>query len=115
MGNLTVPFEAKITMNPVAGEVLDYPTATTYTNCGNGSSKINNANFHFTYKTLQHYSTFGVWSDVWRTALEEYVPGTSQIQLTVNYAFANNIGLVDFWYCQYVNGVQSNCHEFYLN
>lgn len=88
--NFIYPYEALLTYNPVAGETIE-EVSRIFTSCENNTVII--PAFHWKYKTIAHYESWGDYSDVWRTGLHEYTSNH-----VYNYIFAKNIGMVDFWH-----------------
>jgi hypothetical protein len=86
------PGEAKITIAPVVGEVIDTSSRVTKS-CTDDTVLI--PAYHWRYRTIEHLDTWRGYSDVWHTGLIEFNNGTPA---TYNYVFAKGIGMVAFWY-----------------
>ncbi len=104
-GQVMIPFEAKITNSPVAGETIGPVQTITYTRdraCEFPPATATQTTSYWRYMTIGHYVSWGIFSDVWRTGLHECgtvancasYPGQS----VYNYAFKRGVGLIDFWY-----------------
>lgn len=105
LGQVMIPFEAKITISPQAGEVIPPTLTTTYTGqnvCNNPPAASPTVQSYWTYRTIGWYQNWGVFPDVWRTGLHECgviancTPTAGQT--VYNYAFMRGVGMVDFWY-----------------
>jgi hypothetical protein len=88
--NLIYPYEALLSYSPIAGESIEEHSRV-FTGCSDNTIIV--PDFHWKYKTIAHYATWGDFSDVWRTGLHEYTS-----MHVYNYVFANGIGMVDFWH-----------------
>jgi len=88
------PFLPKLTYRPVQGEQL---TGCSYLlgPCGFTNKNLNTFDC-WTYRTLQHFDTWGSFADVWVTSLDENVSNFGNSKY--NYAWARGIGLVHFWF-----------------
>ena len=86
------PGEAKLTMAPVAGEVIAESSRVT-ADCG--SAAVTNAAYRWRYRTIEHLDTWRGYSDVWHTGLIEFNGGTVPAAV-YNYWFARGIGMVGF-------------------
>ena len=95
-GAVKIPPEAIITNAPVAGESIDSPSTTVYAGCDSGV--VQSSAFHWRYRTIAHYATWGIFPDVWRTSLREYASDNSGY--VYNYAWQRGKGIVDLWYGQ---------------
>lgn len=88
--NFIYPYEAILTYNPIAGEVIEQRSKV-FTSCLDNTVIV--PSFHWKYKTIAHYETWGGFADVWRTGLHEITSNH-----VYNYIFAKDIGMVDFWH-----------------
>lgn len=89
-----MPGEAKITMHPVVGEVIDVYSRVT---AGCGSSDVLNAAYHWQYRTIEHLDSWNGFSDVWHTGLIEFNDPAGGIpSASYNYWFARGLGMVGF-------------------
>jgi hypothetical protein len=86
------PGEAKITMQPVVGEIIDANSAVT-PGCGNRT--LLNAAYHWRYQTIEHLANWRGYADVWHTGLIEFNGGSTP-SAVYNYWFARGIGMVSF-------------------
>src|SRR5258708_39285251 len=86
---LILPGEAKITLNPVSGERIEF-----FSNMVTHGQLAGVA--HWAYATVGHYPAWGKFQDCWRTSLIEYDAGA--IKAAYNYLFSRGIGMVAFWY-----------------
>ena len=86
------PGEAKITMQPVAGEIIDEYSAVTP---GCGRHTVLNPAYHWQYRTIEHLAGWRGYSDVWHTGLIEFNGGSTPAAV-YNYWFARGIGMVSF-------------------
>jgi len=105
LGHVMVPFEAKITISPQAGQVIPPTLTTTYTGqnvCNTPPAASPTVQSYWTYRTIAWYPYWGIFPDVWRTGLHECgviadcTPTAGQA--VYNYAFMRGVGIVDFWY-----------------
>ena len=107
-----VPPEPKIPVIPQGGESL----VTRHTVFDGRLGRFNVFPMWTRYRTVAHYDTWGGFSDVWRTGLEESPTKRINATSVYNYAFAKGIGLVNFWYCAPyspdTNGI-SEGYEYY--
>lgn len=88
--NMVTPGEAKITLYPVAGEVI--PGASVVTQSCTDSSVLS-AHYAWRYRTIEHLDNWRGHKDVWRTGLIELDTGA-----VYNYAFSHDVGMVAFWF-----------------
>lgn len=89
--NLVIhPPEALITANPVAGESIE---AYSRIFASPTDNTLLDPAFHWQYKTIQHYDTWGHHKDCWHTGLWEH--STNHVY---NYIFSKAVGMVDFWH-----------------
>jgi len=84
------PPEALITIEPVVGETFEGHSRVFASPTDN---TVIHTNFHWQYKTIQHFDTWGHHFDCWRTGLWEYSSNH-----VYNYVFAGGVGMVDFWH-----------------
>ncbi len=105
LGQVMIPFEPKITIPPIAGQVIPPTLVTTYSAenlCNTPPANARKSYSYFTYRTIGWYQKWGSFPDVWRTALHECgaisdcTPTAGQ--MVYNYAFMRGVGMVDFWY-----------------
>ncbi len=89
-GNFTSPYIAILTNSPVAGERIEGKSKT-YLSCKD--STLLRDDYLWSYRTIQHYELWGIFPDVWRTALWEH-----ETNHVYNYAFAKDIGMVNIWH-----------------
>ena len=103
-GQVAVPFLAKLTRYPVAGEILS-ATSSIKESCEVCSEYMK---WSWSYKTIGHLPAWGAFRDVWRTGLKELpVDGKNSYY---NYVFMRGVGLVNFWYLHTASGA---AYEYY--
>jgi hypothetical protein len=88
---VVTPGEAKLSMSPVAGEIINEVSTVT---SGCLKNDILSANYHWQYRTIEHLDTWRGYTDVWRTGLIEFDNGGKPA--VYNYYFARGIGMVSF-------------------
>lgn len=94
-GQIMIPPEPILMYRPVAGEEIT-GTSVVYQKYDWGAP-IGNLNWK--YKTIAHYDMWGVFSDVWHTALDE------KNGSVYNYIFKKDVGMVDFYQLNTVTGI----------
>lgn len=96
--NVTIPFLAKITFNPVAGQTISGPSMI-YKSCNDTRLQYTQP-FHWKYRTIEHLNNWGKFNDVWLTGLREYGfnLSTTSDDMVYNYVFQRGKGMVNFWY-----------------
>lgn len=90
LDHVIYPPEALLTATPIATEIIDMHSRILKSPWDN---TVIIPDFHWRYRTIAHYDTWGHHTDCWRTALWEY-----SSSFVYNYVFARDVGMVDFWY-----------------
>jgi len=111
IGRVHIPCIAKLAFNPYPGQTIE-KVSTIYKS---SLEKTFVLNFHWKYKTVDHYDQWGAFTDCWRTGLREYHTEVSPsvADAVYNYVFMKNVGLIDLWYGQFQSDGSIFGYEYY--